>query len=131
MVKTKKIVIKNPRVVRNRNNGTQTESAFWGTIRAVLRQASRWWKPIAECKKRARRSYIGSNKRRKIAYECNHCKKLFLSEEITVDHIIGAGTLKCAEDLPGFVTRLFCEVQGLQCLCLSCHSLKTKKEKEK
>ena len=131
MARTKKVVVKNPRVTRTRNNGTLTESAFWGAIRAVLRQASRWWKPLAECKKRAKRSYVGPNKRRKIAYECNHCKKLFLSEEITVDHIIQAGTLKCAEDLPGFVTRLFCEVDGLQCLCNDCHNVKTKEEKKK
>lgn len=117
------------RVLRTRNNGTQTEAAFWGTIRAVLRQASRWWKPIAEAKRRARRHYIGPNKRQKIAYECNSCKKLFMDKEVSIDHIIPVGTLKCAEDLPGFVTRLFCEADGLQCLCTSCHDLKTQKER--
>ena len=27
-----------------------TEAAFWSMIRSALRQKSRWWKPIAECK---------------------------------------------------------------------------------
>jgi 5-methylcytosine-specific restriction endonuclease McrA len=48
-----------------------------------------------------------------------------------VDHIIGAGSLNCAADLPGFVERLFCEQDNLQVLCTECHDKKTKLEKEK
>ena len=129
-MRSKKKVVKNPRVARTRNSATMTESAFWGMIRAVLRQASRWWKPLAEARKRAKKYYIGpTSKRKRVAYECNECKKLFAITEITVDHIVQAGTLKCAEDLPGFVTRLFCEVDGLQCLCNDCHDKKTKNER--
>ena len=115
---------------RPRNNGTMTESAFWGMLRSALRQKSRWWKPIAEAKKLARRSYKGKNKRQKWEYLCAECKNWHMGKNVNVDHITPAGTLKCAEDLPGFVERLFCEVDGLQILCRTCHDKKTKIDKE-
>lgn len=117
--------------VKPRNAGTMTESAFWGFIRAGLRQKSRWWKPVSLCKQNARRNYKGPNKRQKYEYQCNYCKKWFADKNINVDHIIPAGTLTCANDLPGFVERLFCEVEGLQVLCSGCHNIKTQKEKIK
>ena len=125
-----KHVVKNPRVARTRNAGTMTESAFWSLIRSTLREKSRWWKPIAQAKRLAKRSYVGDNKRRKVAYECNYCKKLFSEKEIAVDHITQAGTLKCYEDLGEFVRKLFCEVEGLQVLCNDCHDKKTKEERD-
>ena len=39
------------------------------------------------------------------------------------------GTLTCATDLSTFVENLFCEVEGLQCLCQNCHDIKTQKER--
>ena len=45
------------RVEKNRNNGTLSEAGFWSLIRSTLRNASRWWKPIAEAKKLAKRAY--------------------------------------------------------------------------
>jgi len=126
MVKTKKVrVLKN----KSRCNGTLTESAFWAFIRSALRQKSRWWKPIYLAKVNARRSYAGVNKRQKFEYQCNHCKKWFPEKKVNVDHIIPAGTLTCANDLPGFVERLFVEIEGLQVLCSDCHNEKTKNEK--
>lgn len=117
--------------VKPRNAGTMTESAFWGFIRAGLRQKSRWWKPVSLCKQNARRNYKGPNKRQKYEYQCNHCKKWFADKNINVDHITPAGTLTCANDLPGFVERLFCEVEGLQVLCSGCHNIKTQNEKSR
>jgi 5-methylcytosine-specific restriction endonuclease McrA len=116
---------------KTRNSGTMTESAFWGFIRSSLRQKSRWWKPIAEAKAKAKRKYKGPNKRQKFEYLCNVCKEWFADKEINVDHIIPAGTLRSAQDLPGFVERLFCEVDNLQVLCNVCHNKKTQDEKSK
>lgn len=109
------------RVPKTRGAGTYTESAFWSMIRSVLRQKSRWWKPISICKSEARRPYKGTNKRQKFEYQCSKCKKWFPEKKIAVHHIIPAGTLTCADDLPGFVERLFCEVEGLTVLCDDCH----------
>lgn len=114
---------------RTMNAGTFTPSMFWAMIRAALRQKSRWWKPIAQCKANSRRLYKGPLKRQKYEYQCNKCKKWFPDKEIAVDHIVPCGQLNCAEDLPRFVTRLFCEVEGFQVLCESCHSVKTEEDK--
>jgi len=120
---------KKPRVVRTRNAGTMTESAFWSFIRSALRQKSRWWKPITQCKQKARRPYKGPNKRQKFEYQCKYCEQWFPEKRVNVDHITPAGTLRTAADLPGFVERLFCEIDGLQVLCSNCHDEKTKLEK--
>jgi 5-methylcytosine-specific restriction endonuclease McrA len=128
----KKTVKRTPRVksVKVRNAGTMTESAFWSFIRSALRQKSRWWKPITECKMKARRAYKGPSKRQKFEYQCNNCKAWFPEKQINVDHIKPAGSLNCKEDLAGFVERLFCEQDNLQVLCESCHDVKTKLEKK-
>jgi 5-methylcytosine-specific restriction endonuclease McrA len=119
------------KAVKTRNAGTMTESAFWSFIRSTLRQKSRWWKPITQCKLEARRPYKGPNKRQKFEYECNNCHRWFPEKSINVDHIVGAGSLNCGADLPGFVDRLFCEQDNLQVLCEKCHDAKTKLEKQK
>jgi 5-methylcytosine-specific restriction endonuclease McrA len=118
------------KVAKTRNAGTMTESAFWSFIRSGLRQKSRFWKPITQCKMKARRPYKGPLKRQKFEYQCNECEKWFPEKKINVDHIHPAGTLRCANDLPGFVERLFCEIDNLQVLCEACHNVKTQNEKD-
>lgn len=127
MAKTKK-----PRKTVNKPRcaGTMTESAFWSFIRSALRQKSRWWKPISLAKTKARRTYKGPNKRQRYEYQCNECKLWFPDKHVNVDHIVPAGSLMKADDLPGFVERLFCEVDALQVLCTTCHDKKTKLEKD-
>lgn len=120
---------KKPRVAKTRNAGTMTESAFWSFIRSALRQKSRWWKPITQCKLQAKRPYKGPNKRQKFEYQCAICQKWYADKVINVDHIIPAGSLNCANDLPGFIERLFCEIDNLQVLCKTCHDKKTKTDK--
>ena len=122
------------RVEKLRNHFTLSEAGFWSLIRSNLRNASRWWKPIAECKKLAKRAYKGTNKSQKWEYQCKHCQEWFMEKEIAVDHIVEAGTLTCGDDLKGFIERLFCEIEGFQVLCNkrldgkeSCHKKKTDK----
>ena len=108
-----------------------SESAFWGFIRSTLRRKSMYWKPITQCKNNARRPYKGTNKRKKWEYQCAKCKKWWDGKEVVVDHITPAGSLTCANDLPTFVEGLFCEIDGLQCLCKGCHDKKTLKDNKK
>lgn len=83
-----------------------------------------YYKPIQEAKNKSRKSV--KNKRHKFEYKCAKCNGWFVSKEVQVDHIIPAGALNKAEDLKGFVERLFCEdVNGYQVLCKGCHNNKT------
>jgi 5-methylcytosine-specific restriction endonuclease McrA len=116
-------------VEKSRCAGTMSEAMYWSFIRSALRQKSRWWKPISVCKEKARRAYKGINKRQKYEYQCKSCKGYFPDKEINVDHIVPAGALNCGQDLPGFVERLFCEVEHLQVLCTECHNVKTQQER--
>jgi 5-methylcytosine-specific restriction endonuclease McrA len=110
------------------NAGTMTNGGFWGMIRAALRQKSRWWKPVANVKRKARRPYKGPNKRQRFEYQCAICLNYFPEKKINVDHKIPAGSLLSSDDLKGFVERLFVEEPGLQVLCSGCHDKKTKQE---
>lgn len=111
------------------NNGTMTETAFWGWMRGTLRNKSRHWKPIQEAKKLVRRKYTGTNPRVKWEYQCKSCRNWYMEKETAVDHIEPAGKLNTYDDLPGFIKRLFCEVDGLQVLCHECHTEKSMDER--
>lgn len=116
---------------KTRANNTWTESRFFSFLRSNLRRASVKWPPIHAAKKDARRAYEGPDKNRKWEYQCAICKGWFKGTDTQVDHIEPAGSLKSFEDLQGFVERLFCEKDGLQVLCKTCHkNEKTDKENE-
>lgn len=114
-------------VSKHRNNGTWSEAKYWGSVRSILRRGFRYWGPISECKKEARRVYIGEGKRQKWEYQCNHCSEWFPDKECQVDHIEPVGSLKSGEDLKGFLERLTPE-SGFQLLCKGCHKIKTNAE---
>ena len=124
-------VVKKSKLIKTRNGGTMTNAMFWSFIRSGLRQKSRFWKPITQCRMASRRPYKGTNKRQKFEYQCNQCKNWFPDKETAVDHKIPAGSLNSGDDLKGFVERLFCEEEHLQLLCKTCHDAKTKLEKTK
>ena len=114
-----------------RCHGTWTEAAFWGFIRSALRSASTRWYPKVVAKQASRRPYEGPNKRRKWEYQCAICGNYYEDKEVDLDHIVPAGELRCAEDLPGFVTRLFCEANGYQVVCHECHRQLTGKQRHR
>lgn len=107
-----------------------SDSRFWSFIRSALRAAwSRYpvkWKVLDK----AKRAYKGTNKNQKYEYQCAECKEWFKAKEVSVDHIIPAGTLKCYADLPTFVEKLFVAEQDLQVLCTKkCHAKKSLEER--
>lgn len=106
-----------------------SQAKFFGFLRSGIRAKAMRWPPIYECLNKAKRNYVGENKRQKFEYLCNVCKQYHAKKVITVDHIIPAGSLQSFEDLPGFVERLFCGVEGLQTICDTCHGLKTAQER--
>jgi 5-methylcytosine-specific restriction endonuclease McrA len=112
------------RVERTRAGGTWTEAKYWGYIRGALRQAFLRY-PVRGAAKRRQARRVGG---RHSKYECEGCGELFDSKDVQVDHIVACGTLRAYDDLPGFVQRLFCEADGLQVLCTTCHQTKTKQD---
>ena len=118
------------RVPKTRGGGRYTEAGYFGYIRGVLRNSSMYWGPKRDAKNKARRAYKGPNKRQRYEYKCNHCKKYFPDKDVEMDHIVGAGSLKCYEDLPRFVENLYCEEDNYQALCIPCHRIKTNLERK-
>lgn len=109
------------RVPRTRNMGTQTEAAFFGSIRSALRKLSMYWKPKTESKRRAKVS--------RGMYRCARCNGVFHTKQVQVDHKEPCGSLMEYDDLPGFVERLFAEdVDAYECLCKPCHQEKSNAE---
>ena len=115
-----------------RNNGRWTQARFNSFIKSTLRGATRKWQPISDCLKAARV--------RRGFYECKGCKEIVPAsikpdggkrvKNVHVDHIDPV-----VNPLTGFVSwdetieRMFCEPEGLQVLCDSCHKEKTDIEK--
>lgn len=111
--------------------GRWSRARYWSFIRSALRAASIRWPPKADAMKAARRAYQGTdNARQKWEYWCAACEQWKMGKDVRVDHIEPCGSLKCAEDLPGFVTRMFCEEDGFQVVCKSCHDRKTARERD-
>jgi len=119
------------RVARTRNGGTWTEAQFWGAVRSALRNKFTWWKPMREAKEAARRPYKGAG-RQKWEFQCNTCKGWYMAKEVQVDHIVPCGSLKCPEDIEGFLDRMTPESpEAFQVLCKPCHQIKTNAERKK
>lgn len=115
---------------KTRNGGTWTNAQFWGRVRSQLRRMSMYWIPIKQALEDAKRPYKGNNKRQKWEYKCAACKKWFIRKGVHVDHVIPAGSLRKAEDLAGFIERLFCEhSECYTVLCKKCHKIKTDEER--
>ena len=113
-----------------RCGGRLTEAGYWGLLRGALRRQSMYWKVRGDCLDAAKVPYTGDNKRRRVSFVCAICKERFKRDDVQVDHIVPAGSLKTYDDVKGFVERLLCEIDNLQVLCKPCHNVKTKEEKK-
>ena len=61
-------------------------------------------------------------------YECAWCLELFPAKKMTVDHIVPVVPIDGHDSFDEVIKRLYCEMEGLQALCKSCHKLKTDEE---
>jgi hypothetical protein len=118
------------------NSGKWTAARYTSFIKSILRNGSNKWPPkwvvrkrawkqrgIYECAGYQRRAHevptsiVGKGKKR--------------SNNIFVDHIHPVGGPGDKDGWDGVISRLYCEVDGLQVLCKECHDLKTKEERKK
>jgi len=114
---------------KTRNGTTWTEARYEGFITSILRSGSRRWGPKYTTLKDAYTTTKINKKSGRLAkhYKCAICSGEFTSTNVQVDHIRPIGRNL---DWNDFIERLFCEKDNLQVACLSCHKIKTKKEKE-
>lgn len=116
---------------KEHNNGEWTKARFNSFIKSNLRAGSRKWGPIHSVKKKAR---VARGK-----YECAGCgehvpltvrdgskrvKNVFVDHiEPIIDPKVGFTTWdEC-------ISRMYCEEDGLQVLCKSCHDVKSLEER--
>ena len=117
-----------------------TTSRFWSFIRGALRAKFRSWPEKYTAKAAASyREAEGVYKTGRHAgetkyityFKCAVCANKFRDKDVEVDHIIPAGSLKCKEDLPDFVDRMFCSAEHLRVVCKPCHKEITAAERKK
>lgn len=107
------------------------EFNFYTFLRQGLRSLTRKFPPIYECLAKAKRpAPPDAPPRQRVAYECNICKGLFPAKQVSVDHVLDAGSLLSKEDITPFIERLFCGADGLQVLCKTCHDAKSLASKQ-
>lgn len=117
---------------KTRCGGLWTEAKFNSFIKNTLRAATQRWGPksVAKSKARVSRGF----------YKCAECEETITAtiknekgrrvKNAIVDHII-----PIIDPAVGFTTwgecieRMFCEVEGLQVLCLKCHTVKSNEER--
>ena len=117
-----------PRGEKTHAGDKWTKSRYFQFIRSTLRSAFNRY-PVKFAAKKAAEKTVTGHKHR-YEYKCAECMKWFKGNEVQVDHIKPAGSLKEYADIPQFVENLFCEVDNLQLLCKECHKAKTAAERK-
>ena len=109
---------KSGRVVAKKQKKTQTKSTF---LKGVLRRASFHW--------RARTEALVAARVERGKYLCSGCQDLFGPKEVALDHIVPVVDPKVGfTTWDDYIARLFCDTEGFQILCNSCHDAKTQVE---
>lgn len=114
------------------NGEKWTESKFNSFIKSALRGASKRWPPKFDALNSA---YVGKQINKRTGreakhYKCNCCWGEFPASEVQVDHI-----QPVIDPFIGFISwddvvkRMFCEAEGFQVLCVTCHAAKTAVER--
>lgn len=106
-----------------------TTARYWSFIRSALRRAWNKYPPKYKVLNAAKRKRQQKKGNQKYEYKCASCGRWHAGKNVSVDHISPAGSLRDYNDLPTFVAKLFCSVEGLQVLCTRCHAKKTNEER--
>lgn len=114
----------------------KTKPNLFTFLRSGLRSLSRKHAPIYEALAEAKTTYKGKptdadyNPRQRFAYRCAMCHSEFPAKGVAIDHREDCGKLASWDDVAGFMQRLFCEKDGLDVLCHTCHDAKTMATKQ-
>lgn len=87
-------------------------------VKGKLRQMSLRWPPRSEALRRSRAD--------RGLYKCAMCHDVFKMHQVHLDHKVPVIALDQKEfNWTNFIERLFCDVEGFQVLCTTCHDAKT------
>ena len=98
------------------------DSRFRSFLMSALRKVSRFWAPARVCLSNARIA--------RGMYKCQLCSAVVGHKEIKIDHINPVIPVEGFKNWDEVVERLFCEEDGFQAICKTCHDEKTKKEND-
>lgn len=112
------------------NDGQWSESRFNSFIKGIIRSGTQRWPPKFAVLNAAKRGKFRNVKTGRMAehYECAKCQELFPAKEVQVDHKIAVIPETGFTTWDDVIERMFCDSDGLQVLCKTCHSIKTKEE---
>ena len=97
----------------------------------TLRKASQRWAPKNEALKRFRVPIgLFKNGNTRYGYRCNICNEKFMRKDIQIDHINPVVSTEGFTTFDDYIERMFCDADGFQTACFSCHDEKTNREKE-
>lgn len=99
-----------------------------------LRRISIYWRGRNEAYHDARSEVnVGKFKngkpKKKVLFECAHCNDFFDRKEVQADHIEDIAHVNGFTNWEDYITKLFCEKDGFQILCLDCHFMKSEYER--
>lgn len=103
---------------------------------SALRKASYRWKPRQEAKLAARiDAKDPAMPRLKYKYKCAMCEQYFVDSQVVMDHIEPVVPVEGFKngmpfDANEYIERMLCPKENFNCLCASCHDLKTRIENE-
>lgn len=131
--RAKKTARKKEHIPKPYNGGQWTQARFDSFVKSALRAASRRWPPKYEALKRAcvGKRHDPATGKQSFRYTCQGCANIFKAAEVSVDHIWPViDTEEGFTNWDDVIRRMFCEVDGLQILCHTCHSKKTQNERK-
>lgn len=100
-----------------------SDPRFKSFLMAILRRASRFWKPSDICIEKTRIS--------KGVHLCPSCNQIHKRKDMKKDHIDPVVPVTGFTSWDTIINRLFVSEEGWQALCVTCHDKKTKEENEK
>lgn len=115
------------------NGGQWTAARMASFIKGGLRTLSRKWPQKYEAIKNALvgRKLDPATGKLSNRYRCAGCAKIFKLADVQVDHIDPVVSIEDGFiDWNEYISRMFCEADGLQVLCSACHSTKTQNERK-
>ena len=107
-----------------------TPARIHSFIKGAIRSGSQRWPPRYEVLAEAKRGKMINEKTGRLAehYECAICHHLFPANDVQVDHILPIVGVEGFISWDELIRRTFCDKEGLQVLCRSCHKTKSQEE---